>query len=175
MRTSVTIPAIALGLAVGAIMAAAQMMGTLLWSHWGRMGPWHMGSGPMGATTRNHVAMMSGIPEPYRSMTNSMPRTQATMQHGAAVYEQNCAACHGVTGRGDGANARDLSPRPADLAWLSRMRMAQWDPFMYWTVAEGGAPLGTAMPAFKDVLSKDDIWSVVAYIQAQLPQVPGNK
>jgi mono/diheme cytochrome c family protein len=26
------------------------------------------------------------------------------------------------------------------------------------------------MPAFKDTLSKDDIWAVVAYIQAQMPR-----
>jgi mono/diheme cytochrome c family protein len=48
--------------------------------------------------------------------------------------------------------------------------MVQWDPFMYWTVAEGGTRFKTAMPAFKDTLSQDDIWAVIAYIQAQLPQ-----
>jgi mono/diheme cytochrome c family protein len=50
------------------------------------------------------------------------------------------------------------------------MPMAQWDPFMYWTIAEGGAQFGTAMPAFKSVLSENDIWVVTAYIQARLPQ-----
>ena len=65
---------------------------------------------------------------------------------------------------------RDLSPPPGNLAWLSQMPMAQWDPFMYWTVAEGGAEFGSAMPAFKDTLFRDDIWAVIAYIQARLPQ-----
>ena len=41
---------------------------------------------------------------------------------------------------------------------------------MYWTVAEGGAQFGSAMPAFKGTLSKGDIWAVIAYIQARLPQ-----
>jgi mono/diheme cytochrome c family protein len=41
---------------------------------------------------------------------------------------------------------------------------------MYWTVAEGGAPLHAAMPSFKDTLSKDDSWAVIAYIQARLPR-----
>ncbi len=50
------------------------------------------------------------------------------------------------------------------------MPMVQWDGYMDWTLAEGGAPLGTAMPPFEDVLSKDDIWAVITYIQAQLPQ-----
>jgi hypothetical protein len=42
--------------------------------------------------------------------------------------------------------------------------MVQWDPFMYWTIPEGGAQYGNAMPAFKNKLSKDDIWqSSVTY------------
>jgi mono/diheme cytochrome c family protein len=44
------------------------------------------------------------------------------------------------------------------------MPMGQWDPFIYWTVADGGSGLGTAMPAFKGRLSKDEIWQVTAYI-----------
>ena len=44
------------------------------------------------------------------------------------------------------------------------------DPYIYWTIAEGGARFGSAMPAFKDALSKDDVWAVVTYIQARLPQ-----
>jgi mono/diheme cytochrome c family protein len=46
------------------------------------------------------------------------------------------------------------------------------DAFTYWTIAEGGAQFGTAMPAFKATLSKDDIWAVTAYIQARLPENP---
>ena len=41
---------------------------------------------------------------------------------------------------------------------------------MNWTIAEGGAQFGSAMPASKDALSKDDNWAVIAYIQARLPQ-----
>jgi mono/diheme cytochrome c family protein len=135
----------------------------------GMMGPGMMGSG-YGSSPRHSFAMTSGIPEPYRSMTNPLPRTPETVKRGAAVYEKNCVACHGATGEGNGVAARNLSPRPTNLAWLARMPMAQWDPFLYWSVAEGGAQFKSAMPAFKDVLSKDDLWSVVAYIQARMPQ-----
>jgi mono/diheme cytochrome c family protein len=41
---------------------------------------------------------------------------------------------------------------------------------MFWTVAEGGAQFDTAMPKFKDTLPKDDIWAVIAYIQARMPR-----
>jgi len=133
------------------------------------MGQGMMGSG-YGSMLRQHFAMMSGIPAPYNSLSNPLPRTRETVRRGAAIYEPNCASCHGATGAGDGPVGRTLSPAPANLAWLSRMPMVQWDPFMYWSVAEGGAQFGSAMPAFKDVLSKDDIWAVVAYIHARLPQ-----
>ena len=161
---------------LGAAAAAQPMMGPSPWSQWRGMGPWHMGPGVMmGPAPRHRLAMMSGIPEPYRSMTNPLPRSAGAVERGAVVYKQNCASCHGATGRGDGPQGRELSPPPANLAWLSRMPMVEWDPFMYWTIAEGGGPLGTAMPPFKDVLSKDDVWSVIAYIQAQLPRVAKGK
>ena len=119
---------------------------------------------------RHHQAMMSGVPAPYTALRNPLPKTKETVQRGAAVYEKSCASCHGPTGQGDGEAGRNLSPPPGNLVWLSQMPMAQWDPFMYWTIAEGGAPFGTAVPAYKGVLSSDDIWAVTAYIQARLPQ-----
>ena len=45
------------------------------------------------------------------------PERQTT---GALDFSENCAACHGATGRGDGALAADLPRRPADLTGLSR-------------------------------------------------------
>lgn len=145
---------------------------------WGQccgIGAWPRGQGMMmgpgdSATARHHTAMMRGVPAPYANLSNPLPRTNATVERGAKVYAANCAACHGSTGRGDGPAGRGLSPRPGDLAWLSRMPMGRWDSFMYWTIAEGGAQFGSAMPSFKTSLSKPDTWAVIAYIQARLPQ-----
>lgn len=158
------------------------------WGHCCGMGSWPQGPGMMGpgggmmgpggrgmmgpgngGTARNHAAMMGGVPAPYTTLSNPLPRTRATVERGAKVYAANCAACHGETGLGDGPAGRGLSPPPYNLAWLSRMPIGNWDPFMFWTVEEGGAPLGSAMPAFKDSLSKEDAWAVIAYIQARLP------
>ncbi|MDH4261048.1 MAG: cytochrome c [Gammaproteobacteria bacterium] len=35
---------------------------------------------------------------------------------GATVYKAYCAACHGATGKGDGAAAAALNPKPADFS-----------------------------------------------------------
>jgi mono/diheme cytochrome c family protein len=135
----------------------------------GMMGPGMMGPGGR-SMQRHHFAMMSGIPSPYESYRNPLPQTRETVDKGGAIYEKTCMPCHGPTGQGDGEAGRNLSPPPGNLAWLSQMPMVRWDPFMYWTIAEGGAAFGTAMPAFKGALSENDIWAVTAYIQARLPE-----
>lgn len=135
---------------------------------WGRgmgMGP----GGGMGHSPRRPFAMRGGLPDAYRSAVNPLPRAPETIERGAKVYADNCASCHGAAGEGDGAAARGLDPPPANLAWLAGTRVAQWDAYMLWTVSEGGAQFATAMPAFGDVLPRDDIWAVIAYIQAGLP------
>ena len=119
---------------------------------------------------RHRIVSTTGVPEPYRAMRNPHPASPALLARGAAVYAANCLSCHGHSGKGDGAMAHTVSPSPFDIAWLSEMKMSRFDGFLYWTIAEGGKPLGTAMPAYKDRLPPDDIWAATAYIQAGLPR-----
>lgn len=135
------------------------MMGQGMMGQHGRMGGMMMGS-----MARHHHAMMSGIPEPYRSARNPLPDSTATLHRGAQVYAENCAACHGPKGYGDGPAGQQLSPRPPNIAWLGHSRMFG-DQYVYWTVAEGGQPVGSAMPAFKGSLAQGDIWAVVTYVR----------
>lgn len=133
----------------------------------GMMGP--QGTGIGGTMARRHQAMMQGLPEPYAGMTNPLPRSPETISKGAGVYATYCASCHGRQGLGNGEAGRALSPRPTNLAALSQMPPGQWDAYLYWSTAEGGAPIGSGMPAYKDVLSDEQIWSVVSFIEAGLP------
>lgn len=129
-----------------------------------------MNRGMWGSMPRHRTVMMSGIPAPYAALKNPLRRTRETVERGEVVYESNCASCHGPNGAGDGEAGKGLTPPPGNLAWLSQMPMVRWDSFMFWTIAEGGAQFGTAMPTFKDTLPKDDIWAVIAYIQARMPR-----
>jgi mono/diheme cytochrome c family protein len=159
-------------LALAAAGAAwSQSMGGIMGQP-GMMGQGMMGHGMMtGSMMRHHQAMMYGIPEPYRSAQNPLPNSAATLQLGAKVYAQNCAACHGPRGYGDGPAGQQLSPRPADLAWLAHSHMVG-DQYIVWTVSEGGKPVGSAMPAFKGVLSQRDIWAVASYVRQGLESRP---
>ncbi len=137
----------------------------------GMMGQGMMGRGMMaGSSVRHHFVMLNGIPEPYRSMRDPLPNTAATLQRGARVYRQNCEACHGPQGEGDGPVGEQLNPAPANLALLERTRMGQSDGYLYWSIAEGGQQFGTAMPPFKDSLSPKETWAVVDYLRRGLPQ-----
>lgn len=42
------------------------------------------------------------------------------------------------------------------------------DEYLYWTIAEGGEPLNTAMPAFKRMLEQDEIWRIIVYLRRGL-------
>jgi len=127
-----------------------------------------------GSTVRHQIAAEQGIPEPYTRQRNPLPVTAQNAQRGAAVYEANCASCHGATGRGDGPASANLRPPPppAELGWLAKIPASRRDAFMYWSIAEGGGRFGTAMPAYKGKLTQDEIWAVVGYIQARLPKLP---
>ena len=123
-----------------------------------------------GSTVRHHVGLTGGIPAPYKTLRNPLPATPQNAQRGAGVYEAQCASCHGATGLGDGPSAEKLTPPPAQLGWLAKVPPSRRDAFIYWSIAEGGMPIGSGMPAFKDKLSRDDIWAVAGYIEARLPK-----
>jgi len=100
-------------------------------------------------------------------MRNPLPLDAKTLALGRTVYEENCAACHGTSGRGDGEAGRDLNPRPVDLTRMT-YRQGRMAGLIFYAVSEGGEPYGSAMPAFKDTLSETERWAVVAYVRRSL-------
>jgi len=38
------------------------------------------------------------------------------------------------------------------------------DGYLMWTLSDGGEPLQSAMPAFKDVLSDNERWQIIHYM-----------
>lgn len=125
-----------------------------------------MGQGkPMqGSMYRHRLFMMNGIDPRYQGKVNPVPSTRDKLEAGRNLYSKNCAACHGPAGLGDGEAGRNLRPRPANIAAMSKMPMAS-DAYLYWTIAEGGQPVGSAMPAFKQSLREDEIWEIIGYLR----------
>lgn len=142
----------------------------------GMMGPGMMGPGMMGpggrghgnmmgaSMRRHHLAMMYGIDAEYAAKTNPLPANTPTLNSGRHLFEQHCARCHGAGGFGDGPDGAGLDPRPANIAASSKMPMSS-DGYLFWTISEGGAPVGSAMPAFRQSLKEEEIWKIVAYLR----------
>ncbi|HYX47759.1 MAG TPA: cytochrome c [Sphingomicrobium sp.] len=119
---------------------------------------------------RKQQVIMHGLPRQYASLRDPSPDTEMKMRKGAAVFDRQCASCHGWTGQGTGPEAFALVPAPADLEWLAGTPKDRSQPYMYWTIAEGGREFESEMPTFKHKLARNDIWAVIAYIRAGLPR-----
>jgi len=128
----------------------------------GMMGPGHMMMGP--STLRYRIVMRDGLDPQYASRKSPLRPTSQDVDSGKKLFGQHCASCHGATGAGDGPAGADLFPPPANVAAASKSPMAS-DSYLLWTISEGGAPTGSAMPPFKRTLTEDEIWKLIAYLR----------
>lgn len=151
------------GVLIAALASAQMGMGRGMGGGMG--GPGMMGHGPEGVSmVRHRFVMMNGIAPQYAKSHNPLAANDGNLATGKALFETNCATCHGATGRGDGPAAKGLVPPPANIAAVIRMPIAS-DAFLDWTISEGGIPVQSAMPPFKTVLSKEDIWKLELYLR----------
>jgi mono/diheme cytochrome c family protein len=79
---------------------------------------------------------------------------------GAVIYAENCAACHGETGRGDGADATQL---PVPVAAIGTSAVARQTTPAEWYALITQGNLERFMPPFQN-LSDRQRWDVVAYV-----------
>ena len=79
---------------------------------------------------------------------------------GAALYRQDCVACHGDTGGADTPAAGQLTPHP--LSFLDDHLMAELTPVRAFNAVTDGVE-ETAMPAFPQ-RSVDERWDLAFYV-----------
>jgi mono/diheme cytochrome c family protein len=86
---------------------------------------------------------------------------------GKAKYDANCIGCHGATGKGDGAAAAALTPKPQDHT-DGKIMNALSDKYLFDIIKDGGAAQkkSAIMPASGKKLNDQEIWDVVAYIRS---------
>jgi putative copper export protein/mono/diheme cytochrome c family protein len=92
--------------------------------------------------------------------------SSASIVTGSTLFAQNCVACHGANGSGDGPLAKQLAEPPADLTaahlWMHS------DGELFWWISHGMfAPEGgQVMPGFAATLDDDSRWALIDYIRA---------
>ena len=114
---------------------------------------------------RHRYLRMNGIPAPYDGQHNPLKDSGAVRAAGKVLFAENCASCHGRSGNGHGKAAAGLDPRPPELKSMMRLPVTS-DAYLMWTISEGGEMIGSAMPAFKDVLTETERWQVIRYMRS---------
>ena len=103
------------------------------------------------------AALLAAYPVPVA------PAKLPDLQRGAALYQSQCASCHGVSGHADGPLAATLNPPPIALSDHSRAQ--ERSVFSLQQIITQGVG-GTSMPSFAQ-LSEDERWAV-AYFASTL-------
>ena len=89
------------------------------------------------------------------------PEKWPNIQHGKEVFSQNCAQCHGPTGRGDGPSSGNFDPKPTNFLDAKNDSIS---PFQYFNAIRLGVP-GTAMSAFNSI-SEKETWDLAFYLSS---------
>jgi mono/diheme cytochrome c family protein/plastocyanin len=103
--------------------------------------------------------------------------TPEALINGSRLYRQNCAACHGETGRGDGVFAGKILPSFSNSESMGEKHAVHSIPpdftdpkpmlgaspaLLQGKVLRGG--MGTGMPMFGSIFTEEQIWDVIAYL-----------
>ncbi|QGW83634.1 c-type cytochrome [Variovorax paradoxus] len=112
-----------------------------------------------------HVVLVPATPTSFQASPTGF--TAASIAKGRVLYEQNCVACHGVDGRGEGPLAASLAVWPPNLSGPLLWRRADGD--LLWRILHGtrDAQHGRAtMPGFGGKIDEPDAWALIDYMKA---------
>ena len=91
--------------------------------------------------------------------------TPAVLERGRGLYNKNCAACHGESGRGDGPGAGVMKPPPrdhTDRAYMSTLT----DEELTKVISIGGAIKGKPLMPGNPQITGSDLTALVAYTRS---------
>lgn len=123
------------------------------------------------ASLKSAIAAKAGVPEvsgQARRLAADLlgaypvpvaPSSAPSLKQGQALYQAQCASCHGAEGKGDGPLAAGLTPPP--VAFSDRDRARERSLFALHQTITQGVP-GTSMPAFA-TLGDDERWALAFF------------
>jgi len=121
------------------------------------------------------------VPLAEKERKNPLQPSEQAITAAKRIYQDNCANCHGDSGKGDGSDAMMYDPAPADLTDAEKMSKVT-DGEIFYQITQGRKP----MPSFRNRLNEEQRWQLVLLVRsfagvpvgppaAKAPDVPGDK
>lgn len=120
-------------------------------------------------TFRGRTMRIPGLENPLRAGHD----LRRVYEEGKRIYYENCLPCHGDLLDGRGPYAHAFNPVPlyfSDSGTIDQLT----ESFVFWRIAKGGpglppegTPWNSAMPAWEDFLTEEEIWSVIVFLYEQ--------
>jgi mono/diheme cytochrome c family protein len=99
------------------------------------------------------------VPAKFKAMKNPVKADDASVNAGKALYNKNCASCHGKTGLGDGPKARGLETFPGDFSKADYQNQTDADHFYKTKFGR------SEMPKYEGKIDDEGIWQIVNYMR----------
>ena len=129
---------------------------------------------PRSITFQGETMELDGLENPLRSEGSF----EEHVEEGKRVYYQNCVACHGDALAGRGHYAAGFNPTPLNFRSVDTIAQLT-ESFVFWRIAKGGpglpnegTPWNSAMPAWENFLTAEEIWSVIIFLYEQTGHSP---
>ncbi len=113
------------------------------------------------------------IPGSYEKLKNPLRNPDGTvkdprlLEEGRVLYQKNCRPCHGTTAAGDGPMGWGFRLKPVNFRDPGTIATLV-EAYLFWRIKEGGpglppeaSPWDSAMPAWKEELSDEEIWKII--------------
>ena len=122
---------------------------------------------PESMTVKDKTVILKNLKNPFR---DDLENLAENIKEGGNVYFKNCFLCHGDLLDGKGVFGASLFPPPADFQ-APQSILDKPEHFAYWRIVKGGRglpkqfkPWDSAMPAWENTLSEEEIWKVILFI-----------
>ena len=126
---------------------------------------------PNQITVHDKVLDLTTLENPHRGLEQRNPQLyREKVANGRKVYYENCFYCHGDLMEGEGMFAHALNPIPTNFQDPGTIAQLQ-ESFLFWRIAKGGpglpeegGPWMSAMPAWEQFLTEEQMWDVILFL-----------
>lgn len=129
---------------------------------------------PGSISFRGRTIPITGLENPLRHEGD----LDGHYEEGKRIYYRNCLACHGDLLDGQGPYGPAFNPAPLSFQDVGTIQQLT-ESYVFWRIAKGGAglpneggPWNSAMPAWEEFLTEDEIWAVTIFLYEQADKTP---